>query len=175
MPRIEADELDPLIPEGQPTKSDFLEVPKLSVETEAEAGPEKSAETAEASQAAEGKSKKEVSEPASTPAPARRVIPVSAPQDEVLKKIEVILEEDLAEIYSQLPPEKQQQFKIEGEKAASAIRQLLDQTKIKVSKIFGLIVAWLKIIPGVNKFFLNQEAKIKTDRIVELENKRRNK
>jgi len=30
---------------------------------------------------------------------------------------------------------------------------------------------WLKILPGVNKFFLEQEAKIKTDKILALKNK----
>jgi hypothetical protein len=27
---------------------------------------------------------------------------------------------------------------------------------------------WLKLLPGVNRFFLEQEAKIKTDRIIHL-------
>jgi len=27
---------------------------------------------------------------------------------------------------------------------------------------------WLKLIPGVNKFFLEQEAKIKTDEVLKL-------
>ena len=47
----------------------------------------------------------------------------------------------------------------------------MQQTKIQVKKIFILIISWLKIIPGVNKFFLEQEAKIKADRILDLKNR----
>jgi hypothetical protein len=35
-----------------------------------------------------------------------------------------------------------------------------------VKKILALIRDWLKLIPGVNRFFLEQEAKIKTDKIL---------
>ena len=35
-------------------------------------------------------------------------------------------------------------------------------------KIIDVIKKWLSIIPGINKFFLEQEAKIKTDKIMEL-------
>ena len=41
---------------------------------------------------------------------------------------------------------------------------------IKVKKIIGLIIDWLNIIPNVNKFFVKQNAKIKTDKILELTN-----
>ncbi|MFA5076300.1 MAG: hypothetical protein WC480_02685 [Patescibacteria group bacterium] len=87
----------------------------------------------------------------------------------MLKKVEDILAEDLADTYKNLPPEKQQQFKIEGEKTASKIVVLLRAVKIKSQLVFKLIKTWLKLIPGVNKFFLLQEAKIKTDKIVDFE------
>ena len=41
--------------------------------------------------------------------------------------------------------------------------------RVKVKRVLELIYEWLKTIPGVNKFFLEQEAKIKTDEIMELE------
>jgi hypothetical protein len=41
--------------------------------------------------------------------------------------------------------------------------------KIHAKKVVELIRDWLLTIPGVNKFFLEQEAKIKTDRVLELE------
>ena len=59
-----------------------------------------------------------------------------------------------------------QEFKIKGEETAGKIRELLKSTHIKVKKIFRLIYEWLRLLPGVNKFFLEQEAKIKTDNIV---------
>ncbi|MFH1142503.1 MAG: hypothetical protein V1695_02210, partial [Candidatus Uhrbacteria bacterium] len=73
---------------------------------------------------------------------------------------------DLEDLYFQLPPNKQKEFKIKGEETAGLIKQMLYSTKVKGRKIVGWIKDWLKMIPGVNKFFLEQEAKIKTDQIL---------
>ena len=94
--------------------------------------------------------------------------PVEKIRPEVLTEIEKILEEDLAETYFRLEPELRQKFKTKGEKTALKISELLGQAKVRVKNIFRLILDWLKLIPGVNKFFLIQEAKIKTDRIMKL-------
>ena len=40
--------------------------------------------------------------------------------------------------------------------------------KVKVKEIVKLIIEWLKIIPGASRYFLEQEAKIKTDKILKL-------
>ncbi|MDP3245251.1 MAG: hypothetical protein Q8M83_06390 [bacterium] len=93
-------------------------------------------------------------------------IPAAPPKDEVLTQVEKILEEDLEDIYFNLPPETRQKFHDKGEETAGKIRLILGQAKIQVKKILNLIRDWLKIIPGVNKFFLEQEAKIKTDKIL---------
>jgi len=84
-------------------------------------------------------------------------------------RVENILEEDLADIYVKMNKPTQEKFKKIGEETALNILKILSQAKYQVKKIFDLIVAWLKIIPGLNQFFLEQEAKIKTDRILELE------
>jgi len=86
-------------------------------------------------------------------------------------KVEKVLEDDLAEIYFKLPKEKQGEFKKKGEVTALKISQLLQAVKVKVKQIFKLIISWLSIIPGVNKYFLEQEAKIKTDRLLALRDK----
>lgn len=97
---------------------------------------------------------------------AQPVVPVE--KDQLTEQIENILEEDLTDLYLSMPKEMQQQFKAKGEKTLSKIRQLVQKTKVNAKKIFQLIREWLKIIPGVNKFFLEQEAKIKTDKILRL-------
>ena len=61
-----------------------------------------------------------------------------------------------------------EEFKLKGEQAASQIRELLKSAHIKVKKILRLILDWLRMLPGVNHFFLEQEAKIKTDKIIAL-------
>ncbi len=93
--------------------------------------------------------------------------------DPEVKKIENILAEDLEDIYKNLPSEKQVEFKKRGEETAVQISLLLKNVKIKVKEVLELIRDWLKIIPGVNKFFLEQEAKIKTDKLLS-ENKTKN-
>jgi hypothetical protein len=84
----------------------------------------------------------------------------------VVKGIEDILSEDLTDLFLKMSPEQQQEFRDEGEATASKIRVLLSETKIKIKNILVLITQWLRMIPGINQFFLEQEAKIKTDKIL---------
>ncbi len=83
-------------------------------------------------------------------------------------KIENILQEDLVELYCELSPADQQKFKLTGEETASKISQLLTAVKVKVQEIIKLLIDWLKFLPGVNKYFIEQEAKIKADKILRL-------
>lgn len=87
-------------------------------------------------------------------------------KDAKLIEIENVLEQDLAQIYFDLPPESKQIFKSEGELTARKINALLLETKVAAQKIVTLIVNWLALLPGVNKFFIEQEAKIKADKIL---------
>ena len=106
-----------------------------------------------------------------TIAPQPIVNPAQVGPSDQKKKIEEILSTDLEEIYLKLPDNKKGEFKKTGEKTAQEINVLLSQTKVKIDKIINLIKKWLKLIPGVNKFFLEQEAKIKADKIIKLRNK----
>ena len=93
---------------------------------------------------------------------------VQARQKAREKEIEKVLADDLGEVYLNMPLDKQQEFKKEGEVTAQEINTLLSKAKIKVKKIVDLIRKWLSIIPGVNKYFLEQETKIKADEIVKM-------
>ncbi len=110
--------------------------------------------------------------------PVSQVVPASSERTAVRAKdafeeqIEDILEEDLTDVFLAMSPKDQQLFKAKGEETTSKIRELLNLTKDQTKKIFDLIRAWLKIIPGVNRFFLEQEAKIKTDKIKHLSEQR---
>lgn len=97
------------------------------------------------------------------------------PRDAITIKIEKILEKDLKDAYAKLPPINQQEFKIAGEETSAKIRDLMRGTKVKIKKIFQLIFQWLQMLPNANKFFLEQEAKIKTDHITTLKEKENNK
>jgi len=93
--------------------------------------------------------------------------PVSVPaKSQLEKEIEDVLAEDLEGLYWELSEPERMIFKHGGEETASKIRLLLGETVVRVQEIFNLIVEWLKLLPGVSKFFIEQEAKIKTDKLL---------
>lgn len=85
-----------------------------------------------------------------------------------LRQIENILSDGLEEAYREMEDSRKKQFKEKGEETARQVNALLTEAKVKVKKIVDLIREWLKLIPGVNTYFLEQEAKIKTDRLLKL-------
>lgn len=99
--------------------------------------------------------------------------PTQAPQaakSPLLQDIENVLEENLISLYKELSPRQKQQFKVEGERTARSIEELLRRAKVAVIEIIRLVRRWLRMIPGINIFFLEQEAKIKAERIIALKN-----
>ena len=82
--------------------------------------------------------------------------------------IDKILSEGLSDIFLSMSPAKQKEFQAKGEETVKKINVLLGEAKVKVNKIIDLIKKWLKIIPGVNKFFLEQETKLKVDKIMNI-------
>ncbi len=104
-------------------------------------------------------------------APTSVIGPVAgiiAPTSKQQKQVENILVEGMSEIYLSLTPQKRREFKKAGEETAKKISQLLTKAKINIGEIIKLIKKWLMLIPGVNKYFLEQEAKIKADEIIKL-------
>jgi hypothetical protein len=91
------------------------------------------------------------------------------PTYQAYKKIEQIMEDGLGDLYNTMNYREQMAFKAKGEETAKSIFQLVyHKSKINVKKIIKLIRNWLKLIPRVNKFFLEQETKIKADKIIAL-------
>ncbi len=100
-------------------------------------------------------------------------VPASAPPsaasaDPVVRTIEKILSEDLYEHFQAMSPAAQARFKAKGEETVSKLAALMNRAVIGAKEVLNLIVSWLKLIPGVNKYFLEQESKIKADKILEL-------
>jgi len=102
-----------------------------------------------------------------TTAPISPVAPLTPRQE----AIDDILEDGLTDIYLSLSPEKQQELQKVGAQTVRQIDVLLDHVKSQWRKIMSLVRHFLSIIPGLNKFFLEQEVKIKTDRIIALKDK----
>jgi len=108
------------------------------------------------------KSATALSQPSSTPQSSSAKLA----QTVVFKKIEAILEEDLEELYFKMDETHRRIFKEEGEKTAHQIEQVIITSKSIAFKIVELIKHWLNFIPGLNKFFVDQAAKIKADKII---------
>ncbi len=88
------------------------------------------------------------------------------PTDQVM--VENILAQGLDVLYNNLDQNQKLIFKAKGEQTAHSIILILQNVKFKIYEIVDLIRNWLFIIPGLNKFFLEQEAKIKTDKILKI-------
>jgi hypothetical protein len=161
-------ELEPKI--GQPAEGVNIEQP---VAPETEAKKAEQVETLPVEKSGEAQPSVKAAKPVSVK--TKKAPAIILAKSEILKEIENILSEDLEPVYKNLPAALQEQFRKKGEEAATKIEKLISQTRVTVKKILELIYNWLKIIPGVNKFFLEQASKIKTDKILVMAEKKRNK
>ncbi len=94
---------------------------------------------------------------------------VAVPKDEVMLELEKILEANLGEHVASMPQDARVRFLYKGQETALAITTMIRSLKVQAKKVIELIRNWLLTIPGVNKFFLEQEAKIKTDQVLEFD------
>jgi len=90
------------------------------------------------------------------------------PVDPLVVSIETILSEDMNEHFRAMPSALQAKFRQKGDETVSKLAQMVSGAVIKAKEVLKLIVSWLKLIPGVNRYFLEQESKIKADKILEL-------
>jgi hypothetical protein len=95
-------------------------------------------------------------------------------EDELMQRVEEILANDVGEFYMDLDPTTQAKFKQQGEDAVVKINTILKQAKVRAKEIIVIITEWLQIVPGLNKFFIEQSAKIKTDKIMYVGSKNKN-
>lgn len=100
-----------------------------------------------------------------TPTPTQETAPIV---DEQLKRIEGVLSEGLEDVYRNLPLEARAPFRAKGEEVAQKIQTWMQTAKLKVRKVMHAIREWLLMIPGVNRHFLEQESKIRADRVMEM-------
>lgn len=84
------------------------------------------------------------------------------------QQVENILEDGMSNAYQMMDVPTQHKFRTVGESTAVAIVNLLTQTTIQARKIVLLILRWLKIIPHINPYYLEEEAQIKAAKIIKL-------
>lgn len=86
----------------------------------------------------------------------------------ILTKVEAILSDNMDNIFLSMDLASQAKFKAKGEEVAIAIANILQKTKVQIKNVIALIVDWLRLIPHVNKYYLEQEAKLKADALLHL-------
>jgi hypothetical protein len=84
--------------------------------------------------------------------------------------VEGIMSEGLEEQFKALSPQEQAAFKQAGEQAAQEVATLLDQAKVQFKKILEVLRKWLGMLPRTNKYHLEQESKIKLDKLLKYKN-----
>ena len=131
--------------------------------------PEGSSETSrEREEGAEKRDAEHPGEPVPAPVGIQPIQALVAPKDETLVEIESTLAEGLEDVFKNLPPNLKPAFKAKGEEVALTIKSWMDEAKIVAQKVLKLIREWLGMVPNVNKYFLEQESKIKRDHIMAL-------
>lgn len=161
-------EASPRIPEAPITQPEKSPTEPLSPEHAEERKGEPPTEEAGAIAHAISSVRQALSKPKKKP----QAIPQA--KDALLQSVETIMQENLEDAYRALSTVEQQEFKTKGEETARAIRMLLRKTRVKIKKIFRLLLNWLLVLPGINRFYLEQEAKIKADKILALKYWERN-
>lgn len=156
--------------EKLPTINHWETTPALGVEQAPDYG--SAVEIAESRRTAENQLERagEAAAPAARPAGQSSSAQGLSWQQVKYRQIESILEEDLAEAYFKMDDLTKQEFKRAGEATALAVLKIISQPRVKIDQILQAIKKWLSIIPQINRFFLEQAAKIKTDKILKLRN-----
>lgn len=108
------------------------------------------------------------SKEAPSPAAPSAVRTPAAPKDPTTAAVEKILEQDLGDLYVKLDPETKKKLRVRGDILTERLKAVVSGARVKARRILSWIRDWLRLIPGINKYFLEQEAKIKTDKILEL-------
>lgn len=88
------------------------------------------------------------------------------PRARMLKDVEGILSDGLGDVYKALPKDRQLIFRQKGEEIANKITDMIIYGKARAKEVWKLVMEWLGSLPGINKYFLEQEMKIKTDRVM---------
>lgn len=110
----------------------------------------------------------EILQPQTVTQPVVSAQPVARPAvvDPEIQEIEGILSEGMEDVYKNLDPQTKQRFRQKGEETANLIKNMAYSVKFTFKWLVGILTSWLMIIPGANKFFLEQEAKIKADSLI---------
>lgn len=154
-------------PEVQPTAPlpEPPPVPESKPEITGEVAPETAPVESEGTKPSKPQSQTQTTTAPAAGAAAQAVVE----KTETRKQIESILQEGLAPMFLHMDPKERQAFTAAANETASKLELLVTQFKASAREVLRLIKAWLSKIPKVNKYFLEQASKIKTDEILQVQ------
>ncbi|SRR6056297_377592 len=85
-----------------------------------------------------------------------------------LGEVSDILFEGYGDIFEKMSSKEREEFIDGGKEIAEEVRKSLDKNKIQEGRILKAVRQWLRVLEDKNKAFVEQEAKKKTDRILEV-------
>lgn len=163
---------EPVAPSSIPFATEPVEVPLASPEQQPLPEITRQEQTPLTEQQSQGQvvasTAKALSEPTESAPPVAAV-----PKSPLRKNIETILSDGLMNVYQTMSLKDQEHFRIKGEETATAIEMLITSLKATGKQLVQLLRAWLLLIPHVNKFFMEQETKIKIDHLLVLQEQKR--
>lgn len=96
-------------------------------------------------------------------------VPVASPeQDEVLVQVKKILEDELGEDFERLSDAAKERFFTKGNELARQLAVRIRKRALPPGLVHKGVTKWLSTIPRVNKYFLEQAAKTRTDTLLAL-------
>lgn len=87
------------------------------------------------------------------------------------RELEIALGEGLEDQFLKMDFMSQKGFKEAGENLTEVLKDVILNQKIERPKIMDKIRLWLKMIPNVNNFFIEQETKNRADKIMAIKYK----
>ena len=86
-------------------------------------------------------------------------------KDPVTIETEKILEDGLGSTYNALPEKVKPFFRQHGEHAAKTIADMIKRRSFDPAVALDLTTAWMQLVPKANKYYLEQESKLKIDEL----------
>ncbi len=87
---------------------------------------------------------------------------------EQLEEIEEILSDGVKDFYDAMQDLEKKRFRDTGEKLARDIYDMLQKGHASFKKFLDAIIPWLTLIPHVNQFYLEKEAKKRADKLIKM-------
>lgn len=103
------------------------------------------------------------------------VVELRPQKDPLFEAVEDILERELRPLYDAMPKAKQDLFRAVADRTTQKIRDDIAAGKLNRHRTMKWIGEWLSVIPQVNRYWIGQERKNRTDDLFDLQEREQRK